>query len=314
MRKFQGRVAVSKWALPFAAVYGVLAWLGAGLVSLQLWVPFVLMFLTTYVMAELNTRNALLRIRSRMVSFSFIMMVAMNVTMMADWRVSLVQLCLAVFLFVIFTTYQNSMAMGEIFLAFLCVGVASVAWVHVLYLVPLFLIFTIRPLYSFSIRTLSASILGLLLPYWLLFAYLIYIGDFQPVVDHFMSLADFSQVLKYNGITIGMAIVCSVLFILFLTGAIHFVRRSYNDKIRVRECFRILMITALVLVAMLCVVPCHAPYLIAMLEVLIAPLIAHFIVFTRTKVTNWAFIVGIMVVIMLMLFELCLTSLYNMVL
>lgn len=302
---------MSKWALPLAAVYGALVWLGAGLLVQQLWAPFVMMFLATYVMAELNNRNALLRIRSRMVSFSFIFLSMMNVVALADWRVALVQMCFALSLFVIFMTCQNDHAVGAMYTSFMCLGVASIAWVHILYLAPVLILLTLRPLFAFSFKTFSAAILGLLTPYWVVLAYLVYIGDLQSLVDHFIKLADFSPLLHYEYVTIGTLVVFSILVILMLTGIVHFLRKAYNDKIRVRVLFRVLMILALVLTALISVVPYYANYLIALLEVVVAPLIAHFIVFTRTKVTNWAFIIGFVMIIAVMLFEICLTSLYN---
>lgn len=314
MKRLQAQASVSRWTLPFASVYGAMAWLGAGLVQQQMWLPFLLMALCVYVMAEMNNRNALLRIRSRMVSFSFLMMTVMNIGLLSDWRVALVQLSFALFLFVVFSVYQNDRAVGAIFIAFLSVGVASVAWVHVLYLVPVLLILLFRPLYALSFKVLSASVLGLIVPYWLMVVWCIYTENYNFIIAHFIALADYSGVLKYNTLTVGMTTVFSMLVIFMFTGIIHFIRKAYNEKIRVRMLYRILIIFSLLLVALIAVVPCHANYLIPMLEVTVAPLIAHFVVFTRTKVTNWAFVVGLLTVICVMLFEICLTSLYNTVL
>ena len=67
MKRFQNRVALSRFSLALASLFGALVWLAAGLISRNMWIPFLLMALSTYLMAEINNRNALIRVRTNMV-------------------------------------------------------------------------------------------------------------------------------------------------------------------------------------------------------------------------------------------------------
>lgn len=285
-----------------------------GLVGSNLWLPFSLVALSVYLMAELNNRNALLRIRSRMVSCSFVFLSAMNILTISNWRVALVVFCFVSFIFLIFHTCQDDMAAGATFSAFIFIGIASLVWVNVLFLVPVLLFLMFRPLYGMSLRALSASVLGLIIPYWISSLYIIYMEDYGMAEAHFEALTDFSWLFRYEGVTLGMVINFVFLVVSGLFGAIHFMHNSYKDKIRVRLLFALFIITLLLLVAFIAIAPPLAEYLMPMLMVTVSPLIAHFFTFTNSRASNYTFIVWIVLAMAITVFSLCLTSSYNMVL
>lgn len=300
--------------MPVVAVYGTLVWLAAGLISQNHWISFVLLAFSTYFMVEINNRNALLRVRSRMVSSAFVMLQLMGVTTLLDWKATAVVLCMVIFLFLMFTTCQVPDSAQTVFSAFVFIGIASMFWVQVLYLVPLMIILMARPLYALTIRTLSASLLGLLLPYWLGSTYLLYIQEYQPALLHLSQLADFSCLFDYSKVTLGMVLNYVVLVVSFIVGMVHFIANTYKDKIRVRLLFRTLMVLSGVIVAVIAVTPQYYGYLMPVLVTAVSPLVAHLFTFTNTRVSNYCFLVWILLVITLTVFSLCLTSSYNMVL
>jgi hypothetical protein len=78
VRKFtQNKVAGSRLALPTTIVYAVVVWLLAGLVQGGWWLQFGCFALAVFLMVELNNINALIRIYSRMVSCSFLVLSSM---------------------------------------------------------------------------------------------------------------------------------------------------------------------------------------------------------------------------------------------
>ena len=74
----QNRISRSRILLPSMGVYAIAVWLLCGLVSDHLWLQFASFVISSYLMVELNNSNALIRIYSRMVSCSFIMMVCIS--------------------------------------------------------------------------------------------------------------------------------------------------------------------------------------------------------------------------------------------
>lgn len=314
MKRFQNEIVESKFALPLVSLYGLLVWIAAGLISRNLWLPFSLLALSVYVMAEINNRNALLRVRSRMVSCSFLMLTSMNILLLQDWKISLTMMCFVAFLFLILYICQDSGAVGIMFNAFIFIGVASIFWAPMLMLVPVLLLLCFRPLYGMSGRTFSAAILGVLVPYWLGSLYLIYIGDYGPLLDHITSLADTSYLFHYERVTIGMVVSYAMVVISMLIGMVHFISNSYRDKIRVRILFRLLMFLSLIFTALIAVAPTMSDRLMPMLVVTVSPLIAHFFTFTNSRLSNYTFIAWLVIAVSITILSLCLTSSYNMVL
>ena len=74
MKRLQNTVSESRMALPCTAAYAICIWLLAGLLQGNWWIQFAIFAVCTYLMVELNNANALLRIYSRMVSCTFVVL------------------------------------------------------------------------------------------------------------------------------------------------------------------------------------------------------------------------------------------------
>lgn len=78
--------------------------------------------------------------------------------------------------------------------------------------------------------------------------------------------------------------------LLGVMGSIHFLRNSYLDKIKTRMIYETIIILLGFTLCFIILQPQHAPLLTPVLITVVAPLIAHYITFTRTFVTNLSFI------------------------
>lgn len=289
IKRFQNKVAESRLALPVTALLTLTAWLGAGITGGNDLPQFVLTALTAYLMVELNNRNALIRIYSRMVSCSFLVLCAITCARYATTGSCAVQLCLALFYLLLFHTYQDKQSQGVVFYAFLCLGVASMVFVRVLYLVPVLWIVMTANLMMMSARNLAASLLGLICPYWFAAVYFLFQGDITTPVAHFTSLWDYPALPDYQSIDLHQAVTVALIVVVALTGIIHFLRTSYNDKIRTRMLYEVFITMDAVCLAMLVVMPQHYDMLTAMMAVNTAPLIGHYIALTHTRLTDLSF-------------------------
>lgn len=288
-KRFQNKVAESRYALLTTALLTLPAWLGAGILNGERLPQFVLTALAAYVMIELNNRNALIRIYSRMVSCAFLVMCAMMCASQSTVESCAVGLCLALSYLLLFHTYQDRQAQGLVFYAFLCLGVASMMFVQVLYFVPLTWIVMGVNLMMMSPRNLAASLLGLLCPYWFAAAYFLYQGDIATPLSHITSLWDYTIPFQLQGIDTHQAATAAAVVIMALTGTVHFLRTSYNDKIRTRMLYEIFITMDTACLVMLVLQPQHFAPLMAMMTVNTAPLIGHYIALTRTRVTDVSF-------------------------
>lgn len=162
VKRFQNRVAESRIALPVTGVYAFAVCALGGLFTEQLWVQFVLLAVSSFLMMELNNVNALIRIYSRMVSCSFLVLAVMSQYLVVDVRCGIVQACFIAFYLFLFSAYQDNRAMGRVFYAFLMLGIASTMFVQILFFVPLVWVLLCTNLMVRSFRAFVSSLFGLL--------------------------------------------------------------------------------------------------------------------------------------------------------
>lgn len=282
----QNRIAGSKLALPAALAYAIVVWLLGGLIQENRWVQFGLFVLTAYAMAQMNIINALIRIYSRMVSCSFIAMSCAACFLFPSLRGGFIQLCYAGTVTLLFMTYQDKQASGLAFYAYTLLGMAAIADVRILYLVPVMWLLTATQLQSLSGRTLSASILGLLMPYWVTLCWMGWNNDVSSFPGLFVRWDDFGPLLDFTALSTSRAATWGLVAIAAITGTIHYIRKHRDDRIRTRLLFGFLIWMDLVTVLFLMLQPQLSDMLTGLAIINTAPLIGHFIALTSTRYTN----------------------------
>ena len=292
IRRLQNKIAESRWALPLTAVYGIVVCLMLGAVGQKMWVQAAILALSTLLMVELNNANALIRIYSRMVSCSFLVLTLMASFLFPSVGGGVVGLCFVVFYVFFLHAYQDRLAVMPIFTAFLALGIASFFFVKILYFVPLLWLLMAVRLQAFSARTFFASLLGLLTPYWLLSVYFFIKSDFDAPLRHFQRLTQF-DFPSLNHILLADNQIVTAIFLIFLaiTGIVHFVRQRSRDKLRTQMIYELFLVVTLFTIVFLVLQPQYYDFLLRILIIHAAIFIGHFIALTRTKVTNIAVIV-----------------------
>ena len=308
IKRFQNKVAESRLALPITGIYALLVWLAAGLIEGEMWVSFVCFVVSAYLMVELNNSNALIRIYSRMVSCSFLVLSCMACFTFSSEAEAIVELCFIASYTTLLRSYQDRGSTGWVFYTFVCLGLGSIVNVHLLYYVPVLWILMASYLRSMSIRTLIASILGLLVPYWFAAVYFIYDGDFTVPENHFSQLITFENPLDFSVLTPNQLIVVSFVVIMAIVGIVHYLRTSFNDKIRIRMYYDSFILVDIITLIFLILQPQHFDMLLRILIVNTSMLIAHFIALTHTKITNIAFCVITVSVLLLTAYSLWMPS------
>lgn len=296
MKKFiQKRVAESALALPVAGVLCALVWLLAGFFQHQWWLQAGCMVVATYFTVELNTTNVLLRIRSRMVAVSFLMLSCAGGFLFSSLPGAVVTLCFVVFLLLLFRTYQDTRAVGVVYYAFLMLGLASMICVHVLYLLPLLWILMYSQLQSLSFRTLVASVYGLLTPYWIIMPLLLFpVQEQVPLLtyfsEHFGALGNLIFPISYSHFDFVHWALLVYVVLLLVIGLVHFLNKSYEDRVRTRQLYGFFAIVAIACLSLIALQPQHYDWLMRIVIITVSPLVAHFIALTSTKLTNVMFI------------------------
>lgn len=305
MRKYtQNKVAESRLALPTTIAYAVVVWLLAGLVQDALWLQFGYFALAALLMVELNNINALIRIYSRMVSCSFLAMLCMLCFLFPSTSGAIMAPLVIGSMVSLFAGYQDKLAAKPSYYAFLLIGLASLAFVQILFFVPLIWLLMAFLLQCFSWRTWIASILGLLTPYWFGSCWWAWQQDFTFVFNHFMALGDFARPLDFSLLTVPQIVSLAVVMLFAVIGIVHYLRKYHDDKIRIRLIYGVFIWTNLTAALFLVLQPQHYDCLMRMMVINTAPLIGHFLALTRTRWTNMAFYVIVSIVLIMTGFNL----------
>jgi hypothetical protein len=291
LKRTQNRIAESRFALPVVAVYGALVCILAGVVSQGWWIQALLLAISTLMMVILNNSNALIRIYSRMVSCSFLVMATMATFLLPSIESAVIRLCFIVFFLFLFKAYQDKMATGWIFYAFLSLGIGSLVFVQSLFFVPVMWILMATNIMAFSVRTFFASLVGIMTPYWFLLAFDVYMGQTDQFLNHFTALAQWGETFNFTAIDTHRLLTLIVVVLFSAIGTVHFLRNSFRDKIRIRMIYESFIVLELCIIIFLALQPQFFDPLLSMLIVITSTLIGHYISLTHTRWTNYSFFV-----------------------
>ena len=313
MKRPQNIIAESGLTLPVAALFSVVVWLLVGLVRLQLWPQLACFIATIYMVVEMTNQNALLRIRSRMVSSTFIVLSCASCFLFPQMTGGVAQLCMVAAFLMLFQTYQTSRCMGRIFYAFAAIGLGSLAFVQMLWYVPVLWILMATQLQSMNWRTWLASMLGLAMPYWFALVWFLlpfnlsadWTADLSPLADHFALLADIANPsFPSTSYLLGSILVFALTLILGAVGITHFWQYSFEDKIRIRLLYGFFTAMTAFTVFLILVQPQHFDVLMRLLTLCACPLIAHVLTFTSSRLSNILFFVALGLALALTVFNL----------
>ncbi len=202
-------MAESEATLPVALVLMTLLWVvPQRSFSVSYLLGWLSTLLTTYFFMETNARNALLRVRSRMISALFVVIIGACIFLHPLSSGSVLLLSMAVSFYHLFPTYHHTAPEAHTFHSYLFLSLGSLVWPPLLLLLPLFL--WCQGVYFRSLRPsgFSAALFGLSVPYLLWFTYLLFgyiAAQFSiPVTHEFPSLLEHLQpMLQHLAATVG---------------------------------------------------------------------------------------------------------------
>ena len=288
-KRFQNIVAESKFILPFAAVVTIGACYMIGLVADFLWMQIICLILSAFLILVLNNSNQLLRVRSQMISTMFLFLVCTSIFLFPDLRVEILELCIVALYTMLFHCYQQRKSSGWVYYGFLCLGLASMVFVQMLYYVPVLWILMYQNLRTLNLKTFFASLLGIATPYWFVSVYYLFNGEFSFFSDHFCELGHFYPLWDYTQLTEQQYVAFGWTVLLALIGIIHYISQGYHDKTRTRMYYGIFMIIDVLTIVFLVLQPQHYHLLMPVIIVNTAPLAAHYMTLTHSWYTNLSF-------------------------
>lgn len=303
IKRAQNRIAQSRWTLPMTALYCVLVFVLSQVAAQGQWVHLPILCASTILMVLLNNTHSLIRIYSRMVSCSFAVLMVMSPFLYGSPNESLAQLLFILFLLFIFHAYQDKRAVGWVFYAYAALGIASILYVQMLFLLPILWVLQATNVLAASPRTYCASILGVLMPYWFMGAYCLYAGQTQTLVDHFDGIANWQPPFDFIPLDVHRLVTLAFAVVLGIIGTAHFLAYSYQDKIRTRMLYEMFIALEVCFMIMLVLQPQHFDMLLSLLMVVVSPLIGHFLSLTHSRLSNITFFALITISLLLTVFN-----------
>ena len=287
---FRIRFTTGAFTLPIIVGLVTLLWMLPDIGNLYLWLGLATVGLTTFLLAELNNRYALIRIRSRMVSSTFLGLF-LACPELHNWSAAMIpMLCLPLSYFQLFETYQKPHPEGNVFLGFLFLGISSWFYPPLLLCAIVLYLGLLIPLRSLTWRTCCAGIFGLLLPFWFHLGWAIWHEQldiaFLPFIDDFhFAPADF------NAMPIGIFAWLCLTITLILCSIFHFSHTAYNDKIKTRMYYYVIICVEVFIFGALFFQPQDYQMLSNLLITNSSLLIAHYLTLGKGRILDYSFLV-----------------------
>ena len=290
-KRFQNRVAESRWLLPLTLVVCTAFWWVWHSYTVMNAMAFLCLMLTVWVMVEWNVRFNLLRNYSRMLAAMYALFTTLLSVSVEGYTPYLIQLLLSLSLLLLMGCHDVYRSSGRIFASFTCIGFGSLFFFPLFCFIPLLWCVLAVTMRGMTARALTASVLGCALPYWLFLGLwccdislwgdwgIVRLGDWLPVPF----LIDFS-LWK-------LSMLSAIVFLLLTAGAgvVHYVRQRFSDKSFVRLMYYAFMSGICICLVLLVLCPHWYSYLSMLLSVFVSPLAAHLFTHTYTRWTNLMF-------------------------
>jgi len=279
-RNLRSRITTGSYTLPTAAIATAVLWAMVALRVDGAWGGLGLMCVTTYLLVELNNRNALLRVRSRMVSSAYLAIMATAPFFYVWTTAMLPAVALVAAYFPLFAAYQQPRAAASVFNVSLLLSLGSMAYPPLLLLVVIVFFGIVFPLRALSWRTFLALVFGVLIPYWFMAGFAIWEGHLDTAFLPFIAAFRFSPPC-YATLSLPERLVALYVALLSLVAIAHYIRTAYNDKIRTRMYFDVIIFVEVAIGIAVALQPQRADVLLRLFIVNSAPLIAHHLTLAR---------------------------------
>ena len=294
-------MATGRFTLPVVILICLLLW-GS---TFQEWNELISLGVTIiigYVFIETNTTFNLIRTRTSMpVCLYWLIATALFFLHPFEWN-NLVPLVFILVTYQLFHSYESVSSSPFIFHSFLFIGLGSIAFPQLLYMVPM-LWGSMIPFRAISIKSFLASIIGLMTPYWFIFGYALYFNEMHILLTPLREAAHLYPI-DYSHLTLPEIASWGFITLLLIISGFHYWQISYMDKTRTRIYHSYLAIAGFWATLLSILQPVHWCEWLSIQLICTAFLCGHLFSLTRNRFSGIFFIVTFVLYILLMSFNL----------
>lgn len=239
---------------------------------------------TVYTLAELNISQVLLRVNSRIMSIVFGALVSTCIFIHSFCPGMVMMVCVLLSYFGLFSSYQLENSSTRIYSTFLYLSIASLTFPKALWLLPIYWP-SMYMLRTCNIRSVIASVLGLLTPYWI-------VGTIAFCTDKMPSFWNtFGQFYRfhwggYTTLSTATWVMIGLTFIMFMIGVCDFFVRIYMDKNRTRNIYYVIILHGFAYFLLLILQPIHAQAIMPLILLSTSIMAGHYIANGESSLSN----------------------------
>lgn len=275
---------------------GIPAWLSRAL-------SFALYAIIGYFLIEINNTFAIIRMRASVqTSFYFLLItICLSLHQLCPGNIAALTFLFA--LFFLFKSYQQIKPASYLFHSFTFIGLGSLAFPQMTFLVPLWLIGAWN-FQSLTFRSLCAAVMGWMLPYWMLLGYAVVNEQMNVFVAPFIELSTFQPIHHWADLPTWVLVTLGFLLIEFIVSAAHYLITGNEDKIRTRSYLNFLILVGSGIFLFIFLQPAHSLPLVSLLLIVISILMGHLFILANNRLSNGFFISTLLAFIFLLGFNL----------
>lgn len=299
---FRNTVAESSLSLPVMAIITFLLWVIGPKWDKELWGTLLLVGLMTYTIVEWNNQCQLLRIRSQMNSVTFLAFLCAFPALRTTGLTFIPAFSLLAAYFMLFKAYGEYKPQGYVFHGFFFLSLGSLFFPPLLLLAPTLFASTNIQLRILTLKSFSALLIGLLLPYWLYIAAMCVAVPMWGIEETRMRYLDF-HLPDYSTLSLWHWGTLVFIGLLTFVAVVHFVSTAYNDKIRTRQYFYTMLISFVPIIFMTLWWPEDIMITLPLLLLNLTPFAAHYLALAKSHSMTFFFWMWLIILIALGMFN-----------
>lgn len=325
-KRIQQKITTGKFVLPVVILLSTFIWLGVCFIkpiavfsqssspvwqllepfflgkTVSLLINFFLYACIGYLLIELNNAFTIIRLRASIQTSLFFIVVCACPELYSLQMGSVSALCMVASTYFLFQSYQHARPSGVIFYSWMFLGLGSLMFPQLLFLIPLYLIGAYN-FQSLNAKSFFAGLIGLMAPFWFLLGYAFSFNQMGMFYHPFKELGTFMPVniLVLKGWQI---VTLSYISLAFIVAVTHSIINGWQDKIRTRAYINFFSLMGVCLIALIILQPQHFIKIFPLLLVCYSFLAGHFFALTRSRGSNIFFIFSVIGLIALLTYNL----------
>lgn len=302
-RRWKDRIIDSRATLPVSIALALCGWIATHALffdmKISAWMLYIVYAVVGYLLFEFNTNFAFIKAKSPIQISFFLLLIACFPKLATDnYQLSTIGILIA--LFFLFRSYQEKISVNKLFYSFVFLSISSLLQPYYAWLIPIFWIGASQFL-SLNVRSFAASIVGILLPYWLLWCFCYLQDTLSVFYSRISSIINF-QPFKLIP-TISEQIGLGYLLLLLLVATIYHHLHKYSEKLRTRSYISFLIGLGMILIIACCFQVGLYSQLLPILISIISLIVGHFFSVARGRMVNLYFIFVLVSIISLYLYN-----------